>query len=300
MTIRRGSSWGWCRGWTRAGSRWTDRLFWLACSGSAFLAVGTVAGVVGATLARGGPALSWDFLVRASSEAGAGGGIVYQLAGTLILVATALAVAVPLAVTLALLAGVYLPERAAGRLRLALYAWNAVPSVLFGIFGLLVFVRGLGWGKSWLAGGVVLGLMIVPTVTVALAERIAAVPRTYLEAAAGLGLGRSRVVRTVILPQSAGGLVSGTLLGLARAAGETAPILFCAAVFTGARLPDGVVDSPVLALPYHVFVLAQDSLAPGSASRLWAAAFVLVALVFALSLLALPARLRAHEEARDA
>jgi len=278
--------------------RWTERLFWLACGGAAALALAVLAGVVGATLARGVSALSWSFLVRASTEAGAGGGIAYQLAGTLILVATALAVAVPIALALALLATVYLPERRARGLRLALYAWNAVPSVLFGIFGLLVFVHGLGWGKSWLAGGVVLGMMIVPTVTVALAERIAAIPREYLEAAAGLGLGRSRVVRAVVLPQSAGGLVSGTLLGLARAAGETAPILFCAAVFTGAGLPEGVRDSPVLALPYHVFVLAQDSLAAGSAERLWAAAFVLVALVFALSLLALPARLRAHEEAR--
>lgn len=278
--------------------RWLDRLFWLACGGAALVAVATLLGVVGATLARGLPALSWSFLTRASTEAGAGGGIAHQLAGTLILVATALAVAVPVALALALLATVYLAERPAARLRLALYAWNAVPSVLFGVFGLLLFVRALGWGKSWLAGGVVLGLMIVPTVTVALAERIAAIPRAYLDAGAGLGLGRSRVVRAVILPQSAGGLVSGTLLGLARAAGETAPILFCAAVFTGAGWPEGVVDSPVLALPYHVFVLAQDSLASGSAPRLWAAAFVLVALVFALSLLALPARLRSHDEAR--
>lgn len=276
-----------------------DRLFWLACGGAAALAVAVLVGVVGATLVRGVSALSWDFLVRASTEAGAGGGIAYQLAGTLILVATALAVAAPVALALALLATVYLPERRARGLRLALYVWNAVPSVLFGIFGLMVFVHALDWGKSWLAGGVVLGMMIVPTVTVAVAERIAAIPRGYLEAATGLGLGRSRVVRAVVLPQSAGGLVSGTLLGLARAAGETAPILFCAAVFTGAGLPEGVRESPVLALPYHVFVLAQDSLAPGTAPRLWAAAFVLVALVFALSLLALPARLKAHEEARN-
>lgn len=277
-----------------------EALFWGACTLAALAAAGALAVVVGATLVRGASSLSWGFLARASSAAGAEGGIVHQLAGTLILVASALAVALPLAVALALLATVYLParsERAAGRLRLALYAWNAVPSILFGLLGLVLFVQGLGWGKSWLAGGVVLGAMIVPTVTVALAERIAAVPREALTAAAGLGLSRSAVVRAVILPRCVGGLVSGALLGLARAAGETAPILFCAAVFTGAGLPAGIRESPVLALPYHIFVLAQDSLAPGAEGRLWAAATVLLALVFALSLLALPARLRAHDEA---
>ena len=277
-----------------------ELLFWGAAGLAALLALGLSAGILVATVARGAGALSWDFLARASSDAGAGGGIVYQLAGTLILIATALVAAVPPAVGLALATTVYLGERAAARLRLALYVWNAVPSVLFGLVGLVVFVRGLGWGKSWLAGGLVLGVMILPTVTVSLAERIAAVPRSTVDAARGLGLSRSRVVIAVLLPQSLGGLVSGALLGLARAAGETAPILFTAAVFSGATLPSGIRESPILALPYHLFVLAQDSLDPGAASRLWAAAFVLITLVLGLGLASLPLRLRAHEEARDA
>ncbi|MFP3941275.1 MAG: PstA family ABC transporter permease [Thermoanaerobaculia bacterium] len=280
--------------------RAVEAVFWGACATAAALACLVLLGVVGATLVRGLPALSWDFLVRPAADGGAAGGVALQLLGTLVLVASALAVALPLALGLALLATVYLPERRAGRLRLALYAANAVPSVVFGIFGLMVFVRFLGWGKSWAAGGIVLGLMILPTVTVSLAERIAAVPRRYLNAAAGLGLTRSRIVRSVVLPQSAGGLASGALLGLARAAGETAPILFCAAVFSGAGLPAGIRESPVMALPYHVFVLAQDSLAPGAEPRLWAAAFVLLALVFGLSLAAVPLRLKSHSEARDA
>jgi phosphate transport system permease protein len=141
-------------------------------------------------------------------------------------------------------------------------------------------------------------MMILPTLTVALAERIEQIPDKYLSAAAALGLGSGQIVGAVILPQSLGGLVSGALLGLARAAGETAPILFAAAIFSGVRLPHGVMDSPVLALPYHIFVLAQDSFDPAAAPRLWASAVVLLGMVFLLSALALPVRLRLHEEAR--
>src|SRR5204863_4232064 len=126
------------------------------------------------------------------------------------------------------------------------------------------FMRFLGWGKSWLAGGLLLAVMILPTLALALAERIESLPGRYLEAAAGLGLSRSQIVWSVILPQSLSGLLSGTLLGLARAAGETAPILFTAAVFSGAGLPHGIRDNPVMALPYHIFVLAQDSFQAGA------------------------------------
>jgi len=197
--------------------------------------------------------------------------------------------------------GYYLRGTPAGRRMLGVfYAANAIPSVVLGIVGFLVFTRWLDWGKSWLAGGLLLGLMILPTVAVSLAERIRGLPPTYRDAAAGLGLRDAQIVRAVILPQSLGGLLSGALLGLARAAGETAPILFAAAVFSGATWPSGVRESPVVALPYHIFVLAQDSFDPAVQEHLWGAAFVLLALVLTLSLLALPARLRIHEESRRA
>ncbi len=95
-----------------------------------------------------------------------------------------------------------------------------------------------------------------------------------------------------MLPQTLGGLVTGLLLGLARAAGETAPILFTATVFSGATWPAGVRESPVLSLPYHIFILAQDSFDTSAAGKVWATAVVLLVLVFLLSLIALPLRLR--------
>lgn len=271
-----------------------DRTFRWVTTGCAVLACSLLLGIAATILWRGLPALDWRLL----SGNQPGGGLLYQTLGTLLLVVTAFAVSAPWATGLALTQAIYLPnDGARRRFRLALYGLNGVPSILFGIFGLMLFVKLWGWGKSWLAGGVLLGVMILPTVTVALIERIDAIPRKYLTQAAGLGLSRSQIVRSVILRQSQGGLLSGSLLGLARAAGETAPIMFTAAVFAGATLPDGVKDNPVLALPYHIFVTAQDSLNPAAGAQLWAAAFLLLALVLLFSLLALPVRLAAHEEA---
>ena len=265
----------------------------------AVLAVAAIGAIVVAIAWRGGGALSWEFLTQQMRGAGAAGGIGHNIAGTLILLGTALLISLPPGIGLALLHGVFLrSERARARLWLTIAAVHGVPSILFGIFGLMFFVLLLGWGKSWLTGGILLGVMMLPTVSISLLERIRALPRNYLEAAAGLGLRQSQIIWSVILPQCAGALLTGPLLGLARIAGETAPIMFTATVFAGATLPRGVTESPVLTLPYHIFTLSQDSLDPAAAERVWGAALVLLALVLGLSLLALPARLKVHEESR--
>ncbi len=268
----------------------------LACAAAAVL---VLLGIIGAIAWRGFPAISWSFFTEQIRLVGAEGGIFYNLIGTGILILTAFCVAAPFATALALLHGVYLADtRWQKRLELMLYVMNGIPSILFGIFGLIVFVKFLAWGKSWLAGGILLGLMILPTTSVAFLEKIAALPKKYTDAAAGLGLTQSQIIWSVIFPQSAAGLVTGSFLGLARAAGETAPIMFTATIFAGATIPHGIKESPVLSLPYHIFIIAQDSFDPGVATKLWGTALVLVGLVFALSLAALPARIRLHEEAR--
>jgi len=264
----------------------------------ASVAVGILVGLVAVIAQRGAPAISWTFLTEQIRLVGAAGGIFWNVIGTLLLLATALGVCLPLAVALALVERVWLRSARARRLvRTALYTLNGVPTIVFGIFGFIVFVQWCGWGKSWLAGGFVLALGMLPTVAVALIERLHAIPVKYIEAAAALGLRESQIIWSVLLPQARGGLITGSLLALARAAGETAPIMFTATIFAGATLPHGVKDSPVLSLPYHIFILAQDSFDPAVGAKLWGAALVLLGLVFSLSLAALPSRLRAHEEA---
>lgn len=275
--------------------RSADRLLAVAAGSCALIAVAILVGLVGVIARRGAPALSWSFFTEQIRLVGAAGGIFWNLVGTVILLAAAFAICAPLAVGLALVERVWLGGSRG--LRTLLYTLNGLPSIVFGLFGFIVFVQWCGWGKSWLIGGIVLALSMLPTVTVALIERLKAVPSHYVEAAASLGLSRAQIVWAVLLPQAWGGLLTGSLLGLARAAGETAPIMFTATVFAGATLPRGVHDSPVLTLPYHIFILAQDSFDPAVGAKVWGAALVLLALVFTLSLIALPSRLKLHEEA---
>ncbi len=271
------------------------RLFVALC---ALTACVILLGILWAVVQRGWPAVSWKFYTEQIRLVGADGGIFYNLVGTGILLSTALLVCTPFALGLALLHSVYLQgSKWRGVLGVIFYLINGVPSIVFGIFGMMIFVQYLGWGKSWLSGGILLAFMILPTVTVSLAERIDRLPRKYIEAAAGLGLRRSQIIRFVILPQSFSGLITGSLLGLARAAGETAPIMFTATIFAGATIPQGVKENPVLSLPYHIFILAQDSFDPAVGTKLWGTALTLLLLVIGLSAMALPARLRLHEEA---
>lgn len=278
--------------------RFRTLLFYLLSGGAAATALAAVIGLAAAALVHGAGALSWELLTAPARGSGLQGGLRHQILGTLILAGGACALVVPPAVGVGILLTEYLRPALARWLRGALYLLNGVPSILFGLFGFAVLVMGLGLGRSWLAGAVVLALMILPTAALALAEALAAVPPEYRAGALALGLSRQKTAWAVQLRQGVHGLATGLLLGLARAAGETAPIMFTAVVFSGATLPAGIRDAPVLALPYHIFVLAQDAADPRALANGWGAALVLMGLVALASLVALPLRLRAHEEAR--
>src|SRR5688572_839511 len=197
--------------------RFKSQIFKWITGGCALVGCGLLVLIASAIIFRGFPALSWQFFTEQIRLVGASGGIFYNLVGTFILIVTALLFSAPIAMGLALVQGVYVRSpRRRERLMLMLYLLNGVPSILFGIFGLIVFVKFFGLGKSWVSGGVLLGLLILPTVTIALIERIASLPGKYVEAAAGLGLTQSQIIWSVILPQSVSGLVTGSLLGIAR------------------------------------------------------------------------------------
>lgn len=261
--------------------------------------LGILAFLIGTTLGQGWPKLNLEFIGSAMRGSGLEGGIRYQIIGTSILILGAGFIVTPFAAAFALLQTVFLRSRTLKTWLLSfLHVLNATPSILFGILGFMFFVRGLRWEKSWLSGSIILATMILPTVTVSLIERIRTVPCQYIEAARGFGFNDDKIACAILLPYAWGGLLTGLVLGLARAAGETAPIMFTAAVFSGATLPQGIKDNPVLALPYHIFNLIQDSYSKESVDRAWATACVLILMVVSVSALAIPFRAKSHEEAK--
>jgi len=166
-----------------------------------------------------------------------------------------------------------------------------VPSIVFGVFGLIFFVNLLGFGISWFAGAVILAFMILPTVTLAAYQSMNSIPQIYRESADALGLRQWQVTVKVVVPQGFNGAVSGLLLGLARAIGETAPIMFVATAFSGVTLPTSLL-APVTTLPTHILALSQQATNPQALANAWGASLVLVSLVTVFGISALFTRIK--------
>jgi len=242
---------------------------------------------------NGLPAISWEFLTSQPRKSGAEGGILPAIVGTLCLVFGTIAVALPLGIASA----VYLTEYAKqGRftrmVRSAIVTLAGVPSIVFGLFGLGFFVLFLGFGASILAGSLTLACMILPTIIVSSEETLLAVPQSLREGSLALGATKWETIRKNVLPYSIPGILTGAILGIGRAAGETAPILLTVAAFYLPRLPKSVFDQ-VMALPYHLYVLAtQHPDADTVRPMQYGTALVLLVLVLGVSLIAII--LRSH------
>lgn len=248
---------------------------------------------------HGAPAITGEFLTGVPRRSGAEGGILPAIAGTFWLVTGTTVVALPLGMG----AAIYLAEFAReGRLtrliRLGIVTLAGVPSIVFGLFGLALFVIHLGFGTSIAAGALTLAFMILPVVIVASEEALRAVPPALREAGLALGATRWQTIWHNVLPYGLPGMLTGSILGIARAAGETAPILLTAVVFIRPRLA-GSPFEPVMALPYHLYILATqhpdiDLVRP----KQYGTALVLMVLVLGVNLGAILLRNRFRKKYR--
>jgi len=236
-------------------------------------------------VSKGYRAISWDFLTTRPQKLGREGGVGPAIAGTLWLVGMTAVFTLPIGI----LAGVYLSEYAprsifTRSIRLAITNMAGVPSIVYGLFGLAAFVMLANFQVSILSGALTLTCMTLPVVITATEEALRQVPQDLRHASLALGSTKWRTVRKVVLPASMPGIVTGSILGLARAAGETAPILFTAAVFMSPATPTSPLDR-TMALPYHIY--AQVTSVPNwSEDLVWGTALVLVAGVSLVSVAA--------------
>ncbi len=242
---------------------------------------------------KGAGVINWEFITTAPRSGMTEGGIFPALVGTIYVTLITIAFAVPLGVA----AAIYLNEYAVqGRftrlIRMSLRNLAGVPSIVFGLFGMAVFVKMFGFGPSLIAAGFTLGLLTLPVTVTAAEEALVTVPRAYRAGAFALGATRWQVVRSVVLPRAIPGILTGTILGLARAAGETAPILATGAAFFLPFLPDSV-KSQFMALPYHLFIMSTQHHNLAVVRPIaYGTALVLVALVCMLNLVAVLLRKR--------
>jgi len=244
-------------------------------------------------VAKGWRAITWTFLTQSPTDSMTKGGILPCIVGTLCLSLGAILVAVPIGVASAVYLNEYAPPgRLVRIIRLGINNLAGVPSVVFGLFGLAFFVVYLKMGVSILAGSLTLGVMTLPVIIGASEEALRAVPDTYREASLGLGASKWQTIYRVVLPASLPGILTGAILGLSRAAGETAPIMFTAAVFFTPYLPSSIFDE-IMALPYHIYVLATAGTEIEATRHLqYGTALVLIVLVMGLNLVAILYRAR--------
>ncbi len=207
---------------------------------------------------RGAPAISWEFITAFPRRSGAAGGIFPAIVGTFYLVIGTLLVSLPLGIGSA----IYLSEFASDNrftriIRLAIITLAGVPSIVFGLFGLGLFVIFFGFGASIIAGSLTLSCMVLPLIIVSSEEALQAVPKSLREASLALGATKWQTIKTNVLPYSISGMLTGSILAIGRAAGETAPILLTVAAFFLPKLPKSAFDQ-VMALPYHLYILATQ------------------------------------------
>jgi len=238
---------------------------------------------------KGLPAINWQFLSDIPRQGMRAGGIFPAIVGTVYLVIGAIIFALPIG----LMAAIYLSEYAKDNLlnrmiKLAIVNLAGVPSVVYGLFGLALFVIFFKFGASILSGALTLGIMILPIIITSSREALESVPYSFREVSFSLGASKWQTIRHIVLPNAIPGILTGTILGLGRAAGETAPILFTVAAFYLPQLPHSLFDQ-AMALPYHLYVISTQ--VPNVDEKIrYGTALVLLVMVLFMNLVAIVIR----------
>jgi len=263
----------------------THRLAVAICTGVAAIVVIPIVLIILYVIWLGLPSLSWAFLTQPPSNGMTEGGIMPALVGTIILTIGTAIVCMPLAIATAIYLAEYAQDNRLTRLiRLAIVNLAGIPSIVYGLFGLGAFVLFMGFGTSILAGSLTLGIMTMPVVISTAEEAILSVPQQFRTVSLSLGASKWQTIRHQVLPHALPGMLTGVILGLGRAAGETAPILFTVAAFYLPELPKSVFDQ-TMALPYHLYVISTQ--VPGMPlSQQYGTALVLLLIVLSLTLIA--------------
>lgn len=262
--------------------------FFIMVRASALMITLALGGIIFYILYHGIAVINWDFITKPPTDAMTKGGIMPAILGTIYLTLGAIAIGLPLGI----MSAIYLTEYARqGRIvriiKIGINCLAGVPSVVFGLFGLGFFVIFLKFGSSILSGSLTLGFLILPTIIGASEEALKAVPQTFREASLSLGVSKWQTIFRIVLPNALPGILTGSILGIGRAAGETAPIMFTAAAFFTAKLPSSIFDE-VMALPYHIYVLATAGTNIEATRPIqYGTVLVLVAVVLGIDLIAI-------------
>ena len=252
-----------------------------------YLVVAILFVILGFIIIKGGSVISWDFLTKAPEEGMTKGGIFPAIVGTFYLIVGSSIISFPIGI----MSGIYMNEYATNGkvvrfIRIMTNNLSGVPSVVFGLFGMSLFVNALGWGDSIVAGSFTLALMSLPLIIRTTEEALKSIDDSFRHGSLALGATKLQTIRRVVLPMAFPNIITGLILSVGRVSGETAPILFTVAAYFLPQLPGSIFDQ-CMALPYHLYVISTSGTdIEASRGMAYGTALVLIAIVLVVNLLA--------------
>ena len=252
-----------------------------------YLVVAILFVILGFIIIKGGSVISWDFLTKAPEEGMTKGGIFPAIVGTFYLIVGSSIISFPIGI----MSSIYMNEYATNGkvvrfIRIMTNNLSGVPSVVFGLFGMSLFVNALGWGDSIIAGSFTLALMSLPLIIRTTEEALKSIDDSFRHGSLALGATKLQTIRRVVLPMAFPNIITGLILSVGRVSGETAPILFTVAAYFLPQLPGSIFDQ-CMALPYHLYVISTSGTdIEASRGMAYGTALVLIAIVLVVNLLA--------------